>query len=70
MRPANPSLSTWATGNYGAGGNLWNAQPKRTLPVTVYWTPNTKIPAEEINYAVGDLVDATNGLFDFIGQNQ
>lgn len=51
-RPAIPSTTSWANGNYPAGGNPWNGQPKRAAPGTDGFTPNAVVPAEEMNYVV------------------
>jgi hypothetical protein len=58
---------TWtSTGNFPAGANPWNSQPLALSPVTFYYTPNQKPPAEEINYIygqiAGDLANLAGGL--------
>jgi hypothetical protein len=54
----NPTqLFTWtSTGNYPAGPNPWNGQPLALAPINTFYTPDTKLPAEEINYVYGQLI--------------
>lgn len=62
--PKSLPSSTFATGNYGAGANPWNSQPKRVAPANYYFTPNTTVPAEEVNSIIGVMWDAIKGLID------
>jgi hypothetical protein len=39
--------------NYPASGNPWGGQPLAVAPAANYFTPNTKLPAENINYEFG-----------------
>lgn len=61
-RPKELPSSTFASGNYGAGANPWNGAAKRVAPTNYYFTPNTKIPAEEMNSVIGVLWDAVKGM--------
>jgi photosystem II stability/assembly factor-like uncharacterized protein len=67
-RPKNPSLATWAVGNFGVTGNPWDNLAKRLAPGGNEITPRTLLSARVYNYIFGDLVDAVNNLFAMGGQ--
>lgn len=52
-----PTPPTFAVGNYPAGINPWSGQALRVQPPSPYWTPNTAVAAEELNYEIGDICD-------------
>jgi hypothetical protein len=54
------------TGNYPAGANPWSGQPTRVLPGTAYLTPNTKVPAQNLNYVMGQNSDAVGALWTYL----
>lgn len=67
-RPKTPSITSWAVGAFAALGTAWDGLAKRLLPGTLWLTPKTLTGPRQINYVLGDLVDAANGLVDWIGQ--
>lgn len=67
-RPADLPFTGWATGNYPAGANPWNGQPKRVAPVNAYYEPAIQAVAQHDNYVIGALADAVQGMLDYLGQ--
>lgn len=65
-RPLPPSFAKSVT-NFPAGANPWNGQPLRVAPATDYFTPNTGVAAEEVNYELGTICDFLQGSIDWSG---
>lgn len=54
---AYPTIYPWAVAevNYPAGGNPWNGQPVNVAPAGDIFTPNTKPPAQTMNYVLNKM---------------
>jgi hypothetical protein len=67
-RPA--VLYRWTmTGNFPAGGNLWNSQPLALQPAGTYFVPNVKPDAEEMNWLMGTLTTDDQIILDWAGND-
>jgi hypothetical protein len=68
-------IPTWATGsNYPAGPDAWNGLAIKTAPAIVYFTPDVRPAAEDLNYLIHKSLDtgtknkaAIVALYDDIG---
>jgi hypothetical protein len=58
-----PPIPPWAVeASYPAGSNPWSGQPTKVQPVGDYFTPNTKPPAQFVNYELNAITSQLNAL--------
>lgn len=63
-----PNFFQWSlSGNYPAGVNPWNGQPLAVQPAGTWFTPNTKVAAEDINWLFGTFTQGLRTAVDFCG---
>src|ERR1700683_150164 len=61
---SNPvQIFTWGTGNYISGGSPWNGQPALVAPAGKLFYPNVKLPAENLNYVLGEIQNDITQLY-------
>ena len=55
-----------SSGNYPAGPNPWNGQPKSVAPAQLYLTPGTPAPAPQFNYLLGEISTDLDNINDYL----
>ncbi len=59
-----PNFLWTNSGNYPVGVSPWSGKTLAVAPGTIYFTPNTKLPAEVANYVIGQLNAQDNYLWN------
>lgn len=63
------SFTAWAAGAYAAGALAWSGTAKRVANAGRYFTPKTLASPQEVNDAIGEVIDDCNGLLLMSGQH-
>lgn len=61
------ALQAWALANYSAGP-AWGGAPQRVAPAGQFLTPGVSLPADVLNYLLGNAYDEVQGTLNMVGE--
>lgn len=64
--PLTINFNWTSAGNYPSGSQPWSSQPVAVAPVATLFTPNTKPPAENFNYILGQIATDLSNINTYL----